>query len=220
MKNRLFNLLTCFIITVSVSAQVTSSGEPQNLSKKKNFWEGGINLYKYKFIEGPLPGENIFFNGLGFKYFSGKNVFRAGVNYSEKINKTNNYYRYDREKEIIRSGSISVGYQRLFRKARFSPYVFSDLSYGYTEEKGIYSSFGYVINYQSDSYKRRTSSFAISSGLGLRYNPFKSLVLSVEADLYYVFSMENYRYSKNDSYKYTDHVFSFDPVQVTLGFIF
>jgi len=216
------------VVSGELSSQNLAGEGNSNLSKKKNYCEGGINIYR---LDHPIYSyylqyydeykklENNFFRGINFKYYFGKNAFRCNFDYYKEVV----HVSYDEsfKEGVSKTGILNVGYQRLLRKARFSPYVFTDLSYAYSEENGMRAGYIYLFNYigyQNRTYHLKTSSFGISPGLGLRYNPVKSIVLGVETNILYSFSFQ--RDVKGDKKTYESRRLIANPVQATLGFIF
>ncbi len=225
------SFILSFCTALHLNSQILPGEAKPNLSKKKNFWECGINIYQLDFSSNVYlyrsyyyqskKTENNFFRGINLNYYFGKNAVRSSLDYFTKgkdINKSD-YFLVGSNYSFSRTGSLTLGYERLFLKAKFSPYIFTDLGYAYIEQKGknFHDCYvGFAPGYSGD-YFIKTSAYTVSGGLGLRYNPFRSLVLTLETNLRYYFIIEKEANNKIKTYNYND--FRLNPVQCSLRFI-
>lgn len=225
MKNRIFySISICLLAWMQSSGQNLTGERDRNLSRQHNFFELGINVYQMDLNHGPDNNLDVagsvqhnFFRGMMFRYVFGKNALRTNFDfYNQEVHQSDweSYLKEGRSKV----STFSVGYQRFFRKARFSPYVFADLIYRYSIEKGTERKGFYWNDYYNGPYKSITNLFSGAGGLGLRYNPFRSLVLNLESNVWYYFSTTNFIDNHKSSHRTRDYLVY--PIRTSVSFIF
>ncbi len=228
--------------TPQLLAQTDITAPVASDKKSPRFFETGMQLYSldlanvdYYFQGDPKTVRNSFVNGLYFKYFSGKNVLRASLGYTERVYdyKEGVYPMYSSSSyrpsnvSTFRKGEVKVGYQRLFGSKKLSAYFFAELNYSYSQQKGTsgYSYYyvdalyyDYRYNYTTSDFLIERSQLGISKGLGLRWNVVRSLVLNLETNVQYYYYMQ--QDIKHSTYKQRGLGLNFSPVQFSLGFKF
>lgn len=243
MKNgSLVIILGTFCLFGIVQGQTDSVSSSGNLSKQKRVWETGAHVYRldlapFSYFPGVHPSSRIvkhgFLSGLYLKYYSGVHVVRASLNYFEEEEQLP-YWGYYGNSIRSRTGLFSAGYQRLFLKGRFSPYLFNDLSYSYGQKDMLPPCFTCltpqagtepIVFWDTSQlpgmvmpYRTQISAIGFSQGFGLRYNPFKSFVISVETFLHYSFVFERHSGYESRRQNYTD--LRIYPVQTSIGLLF
>jgi hypothetical protein len=220
----IYLLLMCLGISSNLHSQNLTGERRQNLSKRPLFCEGGMSIYRLDDTDNLNNSstsfkqklKSNFFSGVNFKCILYRNVFRFSFDYNQQDVYATDFEGYKRT-GCIRSTNVSTGYACLLRKARFSPYVFSDLVYGYTWEKGMESGYYWFTRPSNQPYEIVTQTITGCAGLGLRYNPFRSLVLNLEGNFAYYFSFQENRIGKHTVGRRNGLLLN--PLQVSLAFI-
>lgn len=228
-ETNIMTLRKLILLAIQVFAGSYLSGQDQTPAPrpKTHFCELGFNLYRLDYASSYLyqgyysynSFEHNFFRGMNFKYYFGKNAIRSSADYRKEGSYPDATLPFS-EARLSKAGSLTLGYQRLFFKGRFSPYVFTDLGYMHLEKRGSYQYDCYV-SIPPDfnrNYHLITSFFSVSTGLGLRYTPLKPLVLSLEGNIQYYMLREKDLNNKTSPYRTRGLLFN--PLQFSLGFIF
>lgn len=226
---QLIRSLICLSLSVPPALSAQETTVPAVSSPREHFFELGFNLYRLDLPGNPylyrgsnhIPGKtrHNFFRGMQARYFHGKHILRASLDHSRQESMFPYLLLYPVTPKVrSQTTDLNLGYAWRFLKTRFSPYVFSDLGYTSIRQQGYYYTGDYLqaTFIGPPDYHIRTSVFHIYTGLGLRYNPLRSLVLNLETHIQYFFLRESAPPGQRGT---LFRQARFHPVQLTLGFI-
>lgn len=190
-------------------------GQPETVIPAQPKHEMGLNLFSISDLGNrPHAQKGLvdfgFFNGIYYKYHTGKNAWRASFNYYQNvidIHNADDIWFYN-SLGTKKAGETKVGFEHNFCSGRFSPFIFSDLTFTYSKYKGEEEGSGDIIVYQKRSFNIESFEYGITGGVGAKYQITKNIVVSLETSFNGFYSVSEdllnpYSYShKNKGYGY------------------
>jgi hypothetical protein len=234
-KSIIFGFL---FLPVLLSSQVDSV--LQATKGKRGSREMGINVYSSR-LQDPIYHYHVqnvfwaqdFIHGLFFRYKYGQNVCRFSFNYFQRTpeSQSSEYELYSSFRApdlnyafgIYKAGEVKAGYQYLFSKKRITPFVFTDLCFRYSQEWGAHNGYFYpatqYIDYFSTEYLKERFTYQLSTGMGLRLQLGKNVVVNIETQF------SNYFYKEKDlksqyNFNYYNSGLEIQPLHVFMGLVF